>query len=281
MQSSMRKPEWLNKKIDFKQMHEVEHACSGLHTVCHSARCPNTSECHANREVTYLILGDKCTRNCAFCNVEKGDVSELDLQEPQRLLEAVIQLKTRFAVITSVTRDDLPDGGASVFAECVKKIKSHDATIKVEILVPDFKGEPEAIRVAAQSGADIFGHNVEMVPSLYKTLRPGADYSRSLGVLKEAKKYGVLTKTALLLGFGETKEEVLATLRDIRQTGCDFISIGQYLRPDKMHTEVIRYVHPDEFAEYKKTALETGFKHCESGPYVRSSYGAARYLAAI
>jgi lipoyl synthase len=268
------------KKIDFKSMHDVEEKLAGLnlHTVCHHARCPNISECFSRGEATFLILGDICTRGCAFCGVSKGTPGAIDREEPQKVAEAVKRMAIKYAVITSVTRDDLPDGGASIFAQCAERIKEADSKIKVELLVPDFKGDKEAIKKAAGSGADVFGHNVETVPSLYNNIRKGASYSRSLEVLKEAKKYDVYTKSALLLGFGEEKQEVLSVFRDLRDAGCDFLSIGQYLQPDKSRCEVKNHLQPEEFDYYKEEALKAGFLHVESGTYVRSSYRAENYL---
>ncbi len=273
------RPVWLRKKINFKHMHETEGKLKGLkiHTVCHQARCPNISECFGRGTATFMILGDRCTRNCAFCNVKKGAPLKPDPGEPGRLLEAVMKLGLKYVVITSVTRDDLPDGGAGLFAECVERIKKYDEEIKTEVLVPDFKGDNKAVDIVLKSRPDIFAHNVETVPSLYH-IRKGADYARSLGVIRSAKKSGVKIKSGIMLGMGEKEYEVISVLRDLREAGCDFLSIGQYLRPSENNIPVAAYIHPEKFDYYRQISLAMGFLHTESGPYVRSSYFAERYL---
>ena len=276
----MKKPDYAVKKIDFKAMHGTEAVLSGLNlnTVCHQARCPNISECYGRGTATFLILGDTCTRNCEFCNVKKGTPSESDLSEPERVAEAVSRLKLKYAVVTSVTRDDLNDGGAAIFADTIIKIKKLNPGIKVEVLVPDFKADKASIAVVLSANPDVFAHNVETVPSLYK-VRKGADYKRSLEVLRLAKEIdpGMTTKSAVLLGLGEKEDEVLEVFRDLVKAGCDYISIGQYLQPDNNHHVVVEYVKPEKFAWYSLKAKEAGFKHAESGTWVRSSYKAEEY----
>ena len=272
-----KKPAWLSRKIDFKSMSQTQSKLSGLnlHTVCVQARCPNISECFGRGTATFLILGETCTRGCSFCNVNKGAPTGIELGEPVRVAEAVNRLKLKYVVITSVTRDDLEDGGASVFAETVRRIKE-DKNTKVEVLVPDFKGYKPAIDSVLASKPDVFGHNIETVPSLYN-IRKGADYSRSLGVLKYAAEMGALVKSAIMLGLGEREDEVMASLSDLRMAGCSYLSMGQYLQPDASHYPVKEYAAPELFAYYKDEALKMGFKHVESGPYVRSSYMAENY----
>jgi lipoic acid synthetase len=272
------RPLWLARKIDFKSMSETQSKLSGLniHTVCVQARCPNISECFNRGTATFLILGDICTRACVFCNVKKGVPGPVDAGEPEQVLEAVRRLGLKYAVITSVTRDDLEDGGAPVFAETIKILKDHDKTLKVEVLVPDFKGYKPAIDSVLEARPDVFGHNIETVPSLY-SIRKGADYNRSLGVLEYAAGKGAVTKSAILLGLGETRDEALSTMEDVRKTGCSYMSIGQYLQPDNSHYPIREYVAPEMFDIYKSAALAMGYAHVESGPYVRSSYMAEKY----
>ncbi|MBN1497475.1 MAG: lipoyl synthase [Spirochaetes bacterium] len=274
------RPQWLNKKIDYRAMHETEARLRGLdlHTVCHQARCPNIAECFSRGTATFLILGDVCTRGCSFCAVKHGAPGPPDTTEPGRVAEAVKRMGIRHAVVTSVTRDDLADGGASVFAGVIRELRLLDPPVAVEVLVPDFKGEKEAIDAVTIAGPDIFGHNIETVPSLY-AVRKGCDYKRSLTVLEVARASSpaLRTKSGLMLGLGETADEVIAVLRDLRSVGCDYLSLGQYLRPGKENTPVREYVEPGLFDHYKEEAGALGFLHVESGPYVRSSYMAERY----
>jgi lipoic acid synthetase len=276
----MRKPPYAIKKIDFKDMRRTEEVLSGLnlHTVCHQARCPNMSECYKRGTATFLILGDTCTRSCAFCNVKKGKPGEYDRDETAKVAEAVFRLNLKYAVITSVTRDDMEDGGAFAFAEVIKSIRDSRLEIKVEVLVPDFQAVRGSIKKVVDAKPEVFAHNVETVPSLYK-VRKGADYERSLKVLEIAKEIdpAMKTKSALLMGFGEKEDEVLQVFGDLVKTGCDYISIGQYLQPDKEHAEVVEYVKPEKFGWYKGEAYKAGFKHVESGTWVRSSYMAETY----
>jgi lipoic acid synthetase len=276
----MKKPAYAIKKIDFKDMRGTEEVLSGLnlHTVCHQARCPNISECFKRGTATFLILGDVCTRSCAFCNVKKGKPGEHDRDEAVKVAEAVSRLKLKYAVITSVTRDDMEDGGAFAFAEVIKRIRDRSMEIKVEVLVPDFQADKQSIKKVIDAKPDVFAHNVETVPSLY-SVRKGADYKRSLKVLAMAKEIdqSMITKSALLLGLGEKENEVMEVFANLISTGCDYISIGQYLQPDKEHAEVVEYVKPEKFEMYKEEAYKAGFKHVESGTWVRSSYMAERY----
>jgi len=275
-----RKPPWLNKRIEYSaERHEVKSILNklGLNTVCKSARCPNLSECYHHRRATFLILGRTCTRDCAFCSVEKTSDSELlpsDPQEPRRILEAVRKLGLRYVVITSVTRDDLPDGGAGQFARCIELIRSHDKSIKVEVLTPDFLGDTDAIDTVAQANPDVFNHNVETVPRLYGTVRPQADYSRSirfLGYVKECYPH-IYLKSGFMVGLGEHRDEVLQVLQDLHESGCSAVTIGQYLQPEQLNLSVQEYIAPETFEEYEREARRIGFSYVASGPYVRSSY---------
>jgi len=277
-----KRPEWLKKKINLAECSEL-HRLFGqldLNTVCKEAHCPNISECFSAKVATFLILGNICTRNCRFCAVKKGRPQPLDNDEPRRLAEAVKKLGLKHVVITSVTRDDLPDGGSEAFVQNILALKSMDADIKVEVLVPDFQGNIDSIKQVVQSGCDIFAHNIETVPELYTQVRSDSNYCRSLEVLKIAKEINssVYTKSGIMLGLGELEEQVLGVLKDMRQVGCDFLSIGQYLSPSKKHYQVKDFIHPDKFIFYKQKALELGFAHVESGSYVRSSYRASDYL---
>jgi lipoyl synthase len=247
-----------------------------LHSVCEEARCPNIGECWGHNTATFLILGDICTRGCRFCAIGKGKPVGLDPEEPKNVGLSVKDLGLDHIVVTSVDRDDLPDGGSAHFAETVFWIKQLNPGIRVEVLIPDFKGDDKAIATVVGSGIDILNHNVETVPRLYKKVRPGSIYRRSLEVLQTAKalRGEVLTKSGLMLGVGETPDEVLETLRDLRAAGCDIVTLGQYLQPSVDQLKVERYVTPDEFAALKVEGQKLGFRHVESGPLVRSSYHA-------
>jgi lipoic acid synthetase len=247
-----------------------------LHSVCEEARCPNIGECWGHNTATFLILGDICTRGCRFCAIGKGKPVGLDPEEPKNVGLTVKDLGLDHIVVTSVDRDDLPDGGSAHFAQTVFWIKQLNPGIRVEVLIPDFKGDERAIETVVRSGIDILNHNVETVPRLYKKVRPGSVYRRSLEVLKTAKalRAEVLTKSGLMLGVGETPDEVLETLHDLRAAGCDIVTLGQYLQPSLDQLKVERYVTPDEFAALKVEGQKLGFRHVESGPLVRSSYHA-------
>ncbi len=276
-----RKPYWLHKKLNFTQKKDVEQKLKsiGIHTVCQEAMCPNISECFSKRNATFMILGDTCTRKCTFCNVNKGKPNELDLEEPQKVADAVKALGLRHVVITSVTRDDLSDGGASVFKECVRVIKEMDETITVELLIPDLKNNEQALKTVANCGAEIIGHNMETVPRLYE-VRKGAHYERSLEVLKTLKALNpkIKTKSALMLGLGEREDELKDVLQDLLDVDCTLLTMGQYLRPSKEHTKVVEYIEPKKFEEYGEMAKEMGFEFVKSSPYTRSSYMAHEYF---
>jgi len=247
-----------------------------LHTVCEEARCPNIGECWGNKTATFLILGDTCTRGCRFCAIDKGKPLALDPEEPRNVGLVVKDLGLDHIVVTSVNRDDLPDGGAGHFAKTVFWIKSLNPGIRIELLIPDFEGNLEALKTVVDAGIEILNHNIETVPRLYGKVRPGHSYEGSLRILKEAKaiRSDVLTKSGFMLGVGETGDEVLRTLRDLRENDVDIVTIGQYLQPSNRQLKVVRYVTPEEFKEFKSAADQLGFRHVESGPLVRSSYHA-------
>ncbi len=248
-----------------------------LHTVCESARCPNIGECWNSGTATFMILGDVCTRSCGFCAVKTGRPESLDTEEPERVAKAVQTMELRHAVVTSVNRDELPDGGARIFAETICAIRRLCPHTKVEVLIPDFQGNWQALHLVIEEAPDILNHNVETVPRLYKTMRPQAKYDRSLALLKRAKTMGrgMPTKSGIMVGAGETLVEVRQTIRDIADCKTDILTIGQYLQPSAQHVPVARFYHPDEFLDLKQFALTLGFRHVESGPLVRSSYHAA------
>lgn len=276
-------PSWLKKEIPkadtIKEKLDLLKGFN-LNTVCVSARCPNMGECFSKNALTFMILGDICTRNCRFCAVEKGNPLGLDIDEPVNIALAVKKLSLDYVVVTSVTRDDLADGGASIFAETVSQIKKLNPQTKIELLVPDFQGKEESIKIVVNSKADVVGHNIETVKRLYPAARPMADYVRSLDVLKKIKMMSktILTKSAILLGMGETWQEIIEALHDLKNVGCDILTIGQYLAPSDKHLKVDGFVSPDEFQEYQNIAENLGFKSVLSGPFVRSSYNARRLL---
>ena len=247
-----------------------------LHTVCQEAHCPNLGECWANKTATLMLLGDTCTRNCSFCAVTHGRPLAVDPDEPRRVAEAVARLGLHHVVVTSVNRDDLPDGGAAHFAATARAIKSSLPRCRIEVLIPDFQGNLEAVRTVLDSPIDILNHNIETVPRLYRRVRPGAHYERSLSVLEEVRRGRAecLSKAGLMLGLGEERVELTMVFEDLRRVGCNILTLGQYLRPSADHLPVERYVTPEEFGELREEALEFGFRHVESGPLVRSSYHA-------
>lgn len=251
-----------------------------LHTVCESAACPNVGECWNRRTATFMILGNVCTRRCGFCAVQKGAPLPVDYDEPERVAEAVEAMGLRFAVITSVNRDDREDGGAELFALVIRAIRRRVAGCGVEVLVPDFQGSHEAVDIVMDAGPDVLNHNTETVPRLYRQVRLGARYERSLDVLAYAKKAAprTPTKSGLMLGLGETSQEVLDVMRDLRAHQVEILTLGQYLRPSPKHLPIVRYVMPEEFAEFRAAGYAMGFAHVESGPLVRSSYHAADAL---
>jgi len=272
-----RRPEWIRAKLPYGENYaQLLRLMRGkqLHTVCEEARCPNLGECWGHGTATFMILGDICTRSCGFCAVKTGKPTELDTDEPRRVAEAVASMKLRHVVITSVNRDELRDGGASIFAESIRQIRIKEPRCKIEILIPDFKGEKLAFDIVVDSAPDILNHNVETVPRLYSVVRPQAKFERSLEVLKYFKEHGLVTKSGMMVGIGERSEEVIEVMRDLRSSDVDILTIGQYLQPTKEHLPIDRYVTPDEFKMYKQRGLEMGFKFVESGPLVRSSYHA-------
>jgi len=251
-----------------------------LHTVCEEAKCPNIGECWEEGTATFLILGNTCTRRCGFCAIKHGLPTGLDLSEPERVAETVELMDLQHAVITSVNRDDLKDGGASIFAAVIREVRERVPWCTAEVLIPDFKGSHEALLIVLEARPDILNHNIETVPRLYREARPGAKYERSLELLARAKAYdpALLTKSGLILGFGEEKEELLQTMRDLRGVGCDILTLGQYLRPTALerHLPVAKYYTPEEFQELRVIGEGMGFGHVEAGPLVRSSYHAGR-----
>ena len=277
-----KKPDWIKSKWPcnpeisaLKKMLREK----GLSTVCAEAACPNLGECFACGTATFMIMGNTCTRNCRFCNVTHGKPAPLDKNEPEKIAQTVINLKLKHVVITSVTRDDLEDGGASHFVACVKTIRAKNPTIKIEILTPDFRNSmDESLKALKIASPDVFNHNIETVPSLYATVRPQANYKISLTLLKKHKEYfpEIPTKSGLMLGLGETLEEVIQVLKDLRSHGVTMLTLGQYLQPTQEHLKVVRYVRPEEFENYKKIAKDLGFMHVASAPLVRSSYHAER-----
>lgn len=278
------RPAWLRvRPPGGENFQELKHLARGLglHTVCESARCPNLGECWNHRTATFMLLGEVCTRRCGFCAVPKGRPAPIDPDEPRRVAEAVATLGLRHAVVTSVNRDDDNLGGARVFAATIAAIRAAAPGCAVEVLIPDFKGDEAALRWVVAARPDILNHNTETVPALYRFVRPGARFARSVELLARAKRLapGLRTKTGLMLGLGETREQLLAALRPLAETGCDILTLGQYLRPTLDHLPVKRYYAPAEFAELKRLGLEMGFRHVEAGPLVRSSYHAHEQAA--
>ncbi len=275
-----KRPDWLKIKIPLgKNFSEVLNLMrkSKLNTVCEEARCPNLAECWNHRTATFMILGDTCTRSCGFCNVKTGIPNELDLDEPRRVAEAVVDLELRHVVITSVDRDELKDGGASIFAETIRRIRKSRPQCSIEILIPDFKGDESAFEIIMKYPPDILNHNLETVKRLYHAVRPQAKYERSLELLKWFKEKGLRTKSGIMVGIGEKPEEVLEVMKDLRSNGCEIMTIGQYLQPTKNHLPVDRYVDPEEFAMYREKGREAGFLAIEAAPLVRSSYHADKH----
>lgn len=281
-----RRPEWLKliplDSTTLSGMRKLTRHLK-LHTVCESAHCPNRPRCFAEGTATFMILGDICTRNCTFCAVKKGSPLAPDPREPEHIVEAVKELELQYVVITSVTRDDLPDGGASLFAQTIKAMQSYDARISVEVLIPDFRGSLSALQTVIDASPTVLNHNVETVPRLYPEVRPEANYRYSLELLKQAKMLNsrLVTKSGLMLGLGETQQEVIAVMSNLREANCDLLTIGQYLQPSLRHHKVVRYAPPEEFEEYQDIGREMGFTSVISAPLVRSSFHAAEtYLLA-
>lgn len=254
----------------------------GLHTVCQEAGCPNIFECWEDREATFLIGGDQCTRRCDFCQIDTGKPVDLDRDEPRRVAESVKTMQLRYATVTGVARDDLPDGGAWLYAETIRQIHEVVPGCGVEMLAPDFDGKPELLKEVFESKPEVFAHNIETVPRIFKRIRPGFRYEKSLGVITSAREFGLVTKSNLILGMGEEISEVHQALSDLHEAGCDLVTITQYLRPSLRHHPVDRWVRPEEFVELAKVAEEIGFAGVLSGPLVRSSYRAGKlYKQAI
>ncbi|MGA2193545.1 MAG: lipoyl synthase [Nitrospirota bacterium] len=278
-------PAWARKKYNLGDLAKVKLKLRelNLNTVCESARCPNIGECFSKPTATFMILGGTCTRRCGFCSVGKGVPEDIDPQEPGNIARAVGLLGLRHAVITSVTRDDLIDGGAGQFAAVVRALREKFPDLVIEVLTPDFRGSDDALRTVTDAGPGIFNHNVETVPRLYKKVRPQAVYERSLNVLKRAKEMapGIYTKSGLMAGLGEAEDEVMNVMRDLRSAGCDLLTIGQYLRPTKENLEVAEHVRPEVFDKYAAAAREMGFVSVASAPFVRSSYNAEEVFGAV
>jgi lipoic acid synthetase len=278
-------PPWIRVRVtegeNFKELKTLVRQ-SHLHTVCEEARCPNIFDCWSRRTATFMILGDVCTRACRFCAVTSGRPTELDLGEPMRVAESVAQLGLRHAVITSVDRDDLADGGSGIFARTIRAIRRRSPGTTIEVLTPDFQGDLEAVGTVVEAGPDIFNHNTETVPRLYARIRPKAVYDNSLALLRHVKRLapGMVTKSGLMVGLGEEEDELLAVFRNMRSHDIDVLTVGQYLRPSKKHAEVVRYYRPEEFGRLKELALAMGFEHVEAGPLVRSSYHADEQVPA-
>jgi lipoic acid synthetase len=279
VQPGRRIPEWIKVRAhqgeNYRQLKQLVKE-RRLHTVCEEAQCPNIFDCWERRSATFMILGDVCTRACRFCAVTSGRPTELDIGEPLRVAESVAELGLRHAVITSVDRDDLRDGGAEIFARTIRAIRRQSPGTSVEVLTPDFQGDREAIRTVAEARPDIFNHNTETVPRLYARIRPRAVFGRSLALLKLVKEIEpqMLTKSGVMVGLGEDKDELLQVFREMRAHSIDVLTVGQYLRPSQKHAEVVRYYRPEEFVELKQAALAMGFEHVEAGALVRSSYHA-------
>ena len=285
-QQPNQKPRWLKKRLPtgpeyekVKQLIDEDR----LHTVCQEARCPNMWECFSQQTATFLIMGSRCTRNCRFCSVAQGPAGPPDPSEPERVAEAVLQMGLSYVVITSVTRDDLADGGAVYFAKTIEAVHRRIPSAKVEVLIPDFQGNARAIETVLNAQPDILNHNIETVPRLYPIVRPQARYGRSLQLFSRVQTYapGMPIKSGLMLGLGESFKEIRSTLKDLIEAGCRILTLGQYLQPSKAHLPVKRFVSPDEFEDWKHTALEMGFFEVASGPFVRSSYHARELYQAI
>jgi lipoic acid synthetase len=281
-----RKPDWLKVRAPGSEKYvELKKLLRGLelHTVCEEAHCPNIGECWNHGTATFMILGDVCTRACGYCAVGHGRPAPLDLAEPERVANAVQVLGLNYVVITSVDRDDLKDGGATIFSETIRETRLRMPSCRIEVLIPDFQGKPEPLQAVLDAGPDVLNHNTETVPRLYRMARSGGRYSRTLELLQRARAYAphIPTKTGIMLGLGEEWDEIVDTLRDLRGVGVDILTIGQYLRPSEDHLPMVRYYHPDEFAQLKTIALKMGFGHVESGPLVRSSYHAHEQADAL
>jgi lipoic acid synthetase len=279
-----RLPEWFKVRAtlgpEYRRMKRLV-ADQRLHTVCEEARCPNVWDCWNRGTATFMILGETCTRSCGFCAVKTGRPGELDSDEPRRVAEAVSALGLRHAVITSVDRDELPDGGAAIFSETIRRIRDAHPGCSVEVLIPDFKGSRDAQEAVCSARPDILNHNTETVPRLYPTARPQGKYRWSLELIGRAKASGLVTKSGLMLGLGEDPDEVRAVMRDLHRAGCDILTLGQYLQPTLKHLPVARFYSPDEFRSFREEGMRMGFRHVESGPLVRSSYHAEEQIRGV
>jgi lipoyl synthase len=284
--SNPRKPPWLKRRLptdaSFQEVRGLIEK-GRLHTVCQEAKCPNIWECYAHQTATFLIMGSRCTRNCRFCSVAPGPPEPLDPQEPARVAAAAARMGLKYAVVTSVTRDDLPDGGAAHFAATIREIRRLLPETRVEVLIPDFQGDRAALLTVLEARPDVLNHNIESVPRLYPQVRPQADYLRSLALLQRARQFdpALATKSGLMLGLGEAPPEVHRTLRDLRAVDCRILTLGQYLQPSPEHLPVVRYVTPEEFENWRTVSLEMGFAEVASGPFVRSSYHAKESFNAL
>jgi len=273
------KPPWLKRRLptgpDYEQVKAFINK-GGLHTVCQEAKCPNIWECFSKHTATFMIMGSRCTRSCRFCAVAHGPTAPPDPEEPARVAEAVHKMGLNYVVITSVTRDDLPDGGAIFFAQTIQEIRKQIPDALIEVLIPDFQGNRNALKTVLKARPDVLNHNIETAPRLYSTVRPEANYKRSLELLKQTGQYdpSIPTKSGLMLGLGERPDEISRTLEDLFKTGCRILTLGQYLQPSKQHLQVERFLPPEEFDNWRKTALEIGFSQVAGGPFVRSSYHA-------
>lgn len=283
---TLKKPAWLRRRLPTGATYENVRSLiqqDRLHTVCQEAKCPNLWECYSSQTATFLIMGSRCTRNCRFCAVSQGPIEPPDPNEPDRVADATAQMGLNYVVITSVTRDDLPDGGAEFFARTIQAIRDRIPDVRVEVLIPDFQGDPEALRAVVDARPDVLNHNIETVPRLYPQVRPQALYQRSLDLLLRTRRYepDLATKSGLMLGLGERREEIQATLEDLRGVDCRILTLGQYLQPSKDHLPVVRYVPPEEFDKWRRVALDLGFSEVASGPFVRSSYHAKQLYQAV
>jgi len=276
-----RRPSWLRVKLpigeDYKRVRKLVDEYE-LHTICQSGNCPNMGECWGAGTATFMILGNTCTRSCSFCAVKTGRPPEYDEDEPRRVAEAIRLMEVKHAVITSVNRDELADRGAEIWYQTVRQVKEQSPSTTIETLIPDVKGAWPALHRMIEGGQEVVSHNIETVPRLYRKVRPQAKYERSLEQIRRTKTEGKRTKSGIMVGLGESRSEILETLSDLHENGCDVVTIGQYLQPTRMHLAVDRFVHPDEFADYREEGLKLGFDFVESGPLVRSSYHAERHL---
>jgi len=274
----LRKPSWLKVRPPFSEACRTMRSTLAnlqLHTVCQEAACPNMAECFASGTATFLMMGNICTRDCLYCNVTHGMPMPVDKNEVRHLIDAVRQMKLEYVVITSVTRDDLPDGGAGIFADCVTGLRTGYPSCKVEVLIPDFRGNSDALQKVIQAGPHVINHNIEVVKPLFRKLRPQGHYDVSLDLLRKVSTSWVVSKSGFMVGFGESREDVLRLMDDLTSVSCVRLTIGQYQQPTLKHWPVAKYYHPDEFAEFKEIAYKKGFQHVEAGPLVRSSYHAA------